>query len=175
MFKRGDIYYIEYGKTMLENNGAEKQARPAIIVSNNKNNTYSSVVEVVYLTTQPKNDLPTHCDIYSSGKKATALCEQIHSISVERIGTFIGECTEQEMSMIDIALAISLGLSFKETDRAEPTEPVPDENNDAEAVREATKLSEGERLSAELLKTETERDLYKTMYEQVLDRLIPAK
>lgn len=174
MYERGSIYYIESNK--YGTSGSEQaSARPAIIVSNNKNNTYSTVMEVVYLTTQPKNDLPTHCDIYSTGKKSTALCEQIHSISVDRFGNYIGECTEQEMCMIDIALAISLGLNFKEADRSEPTEPVPEKHNDAEAVREATKLSEGERLSAELLKTETERDLYKTLYEQMLDRLIATK
>lgn len=174
MFERGSIYYIESNK--YGTSGSEQaSARPAIIVSNNKNNTYSTVVEVVFLTTQPKNDLPTHCEIYSTGKKSTALCEQIHSVSVERFGNYIGECTEQEMSMIDIALAISLGLNFKEEDRSEPTEPVPENDNDADAVREATMLSESERLSAVLLKTETERDIYKTMYEQVLDRLISAK
>lgn len=77
--------------------------------------------------------------------------------------------------MIDIALAVSLGLNFEEYDRSEPTEPVPENDDDADAVREATKLSESERLAAELLKTETERDLYKSLYEQVLDRLVSIK
>ena len=173
MFNRGDIYYIE--KNNNTSGSEQASARPAIIVSNNKNNTYSTVVEVVYLTTQPKNDLPTHCDIHSTGKKSTALCEQIQSVSVERIGNYIGECTEQEMCMIDIALAISLGLNFKEADRSEPTEAVSENDNNADAVREATKLSESERLSAVLLKTETERDLYKAMYEQVLGMLVSTK
>ena len=55
--RRGDIYYIDKYPTI----GSEQQAgRPAIIVSNEKNNQHSSTVEVVYLTTQPKADLPTH-------------------------------------------------------------------------------------------------------------------
>ena len=36
--------------------GSEQRAdRPAIIISNDRNNNHSSVYEVVYMTTQPKN------------------------------------------------------------------------------------------------------------------------
>lgn len=36
-------------------NGSEQHAdRPTVVVSNNKNNENSNVVEVVYMTTQPK-------------------------------------------------------------------------------------------------------------------------
>lgn len=56
--KRGEIYYISRGGY---NTGSEQQAdRPGVIVSNNKNNKNSQTLEVVYLTTQPKNELPTH-------------------------------------------------------------------------------------------------------------------
>lgn len=56
--KRGQIYYIESNHQEI---GSEQRAgRPAVIVSNDKNNENSTTVEVVYMTTQPKNDLPTH-------------------------------------------------------------------------------------------------------------------
>lgn len=79
--KRGEIFYIErsYGQTGSE----QVDGRPAIIVSNDENNRYSGTVEVVYLTTQPKNDLPTHVEIRSSKKPSTALCEQVNSVAVE--------------------------------------------------------------------------------------------
>ena len=67
-------------------------------------------LEVVYLTTQPKNELPTHCTIRSTGRVSTVLCEQIHTVAVERIGKYIGVCTAQEMQNIDIGLMISIGL-----------------------------------------------------------------
>ena len=36
-------------------NGSEQHSdRPAVVVSNNKNNENSNVVEIVYMTTQPK-------------------------------------------------------------------------------------------------------------------------
>lgn len=81
-----------------------------MIVSNDKNNKNSQTLEVVYLTTQPKNELPTHCTIRSTGRVSTVLCEQIHTVAVERIGKYIGVCTAQEMQNIDIGLMISIGL-----------------------------------------------------------------
>lgn len=80
--KRGEIYYISRGGY---NTGSEQQAdRPGVIVSNDKNNKNSQTLEVVYLTTQPKNELPTHCTIRSTGRVSTVLCEQIHTVSVGR-------------------------------------------------------------------------------------------
>ena len=79
--KRGEIYYISRGGY---NTGSEQQAdRPGVIVSNDKNNKNSQTLEVVYLTTQPKNELPTHCTIRSTGRVSTVLCEQIHTVAVE--------------------------------------------------------------------------------------------
>lgn len=50
-------------------NGSEQHAdRPAVVVSNNKNNENSNVVEVVYMTTQPKTDSDT-CDIKINRQK----------------------------------------------------------------------------------------------------------
>ena len=67
--KRGEIYYISRGGY---NTGSEQQAdRPGVIVSNDKNNKNSQTLEVVYLTTQPKNELPTHCTIRSTGRVST--------------------------------------------------------------------------------------------------------
>ena len=50
--KRGQIYYIESNHQEI---GSEQRAgRPAVIVSNDKNNENSTPVEVVYMTTQQK-------------------------------------------------------------------------------------------------------------------------
>lgn len=110
---RGDIFYIyPHGATST---GSEMDAgRPAIVVSNEAANAHSPVLEVVYLTASPKKDLPTHCTIRSANKVSTALCEQIHSVSWERFGSFIAQCTEEEMSRVDMCLLISLGLTIPE-------------------------------------------------------------
>lgn len=109
MCKRGEIYYIESYYTT----GSEQRAgRPAVIVSNDRNNEHSATVEVVYLTTQPKHDLPTHVTVRGTGRDSIALCEQISTVAVERVGEFCGECNKQEMVAIETALMISLDLSM---------------------------------------------------------------
>lgn len=105
---RGEIYYIDESTAT----GSEQRGgRPAVIVSNNLNNRHSKVVEVVYLTTSKKTELPTHVTIRSTPRLSTALCEQVHSVDVRRIGNYCTTCTPQELDTINTALLISLGLA----------------------------------------------------------------
>lgn len=109
IIRRGDIFFIQPGSSV----GCEQYAgRPGIIVSNDLNNKHSTVVEVVYLTTAPKKDLPTHVTVRSSPKGGVALCESIYSVSTERIGDYAGHVTQEEMANIEIALLISLGIQL---------------------------------------------------------------
>ena len=104
---RGDIFYVNPSETV----GSEQRSgRPAIIVSNPLCNEHSPVVEVVYLTCQYKKSMPTHVRIESAGKRSTALCEQISSVDVSRLGDFKGHLTDREMAQVDVALMASLDL-----------------------------------------------------------------
>ena len=107
-FRRGDIYYIANERYRA---GSEiRKDRPAIIVSNDVNNKFGNVVEVVFLTTSPKKDIPTHVTIRSTGRKSIALCEQPTAVANERIQNRMGTATKQEMDEIDIALMVALGI-----------------------------------------------------------------
>ena len=140
--KRGDIYYIARADQEV---GSEQHAnRPGVIVSNDKNNERSGTVEVVYLTTKPKTDQPTHVHIRSARQPSTVLCEQIHTVGKERIVEKLGTVTNQEMVAIDQALAISLDLNR--------VNPVGD-------------LVE---ICSAALKAQTERDVYQKLYTDLL-------
>lgn len=99
--QRGDIFYIKGSENYK---GGEKKNRPAVVVSNNANNRHSDRIEIVYLTTQPKADLPTHVTIRSTGTVSTALCESVNTVHEDRFENYAGKCTDQEMENIDIAL-----------------------------------------------------------------------
>ena len=117
--KRGDIWYIEGGFTT----GSEQRpGRPAVVVSNNRNNEHSSTIEVVYLTTQPKRDLPTHAVIRSMSRESIAICEQVTTVAIERLGNYRGQVTADEMADIEAAMRISLGLESREATEPEPVE-----------------------------------------------------
>ena len=182
--KRGDIYYINSLYTEV---GCETRAgRPAVIVSNDAFNEFSSVVEVVYLTTQPKKDLPTHVFIRSATYPSTVLCEQITSVSKERVGEYIGKLTKLEQLSVDNALTISLGIDFKQPEPVvkmrEPTEEelqkLIEELQKQPAKIKAVKESNGptsEELAGifkEAFILKAERDVYKKLYGELLDSLV---
>lgn len=168
-------------------NGSEQHSdRPAVVVSNDKNNENSNVVEVVYMTTQPKTDLPTHVTVRSTGRPSTVLCEQVYSVSTERIGTYIGECSDKEMENIDIALMISLQLSgggktskqYNETIQKQQEE-IEYYRNKIQAMQQSLEEKETEKpqeaageASETVVRLETERDTYKALYEQLFERML---
>lgn len=163
--KRGDIFYIHKYPVI----GSEQEAgRPAIIVSNEANNRHSSTVEVVFLTTQAKAELPTHVHIESAARPSTALCEQVTTVSLERLGDYGGCLTEREMTQVDIALLISLDLTMGETgniaggghyvpvpaeERSDSGNPTPEDSSIAVVLK-------------------AERDTYKAMYESLLEKVL---
>lgn len=106
--RRGDIYYVRENKDSV--GSEQKGCRPAIVISNNIGNKYSKIKQVVYITTKNKNEIPTHVVINSAKYTSIAICEQIFSVSDERIEKYVGHCTEEEMEKIDKALMISIGL-----------------------------------------------------------------
>lgn len=108
MIKRGDIYWVkDTGTTGCEYAGD----RPCVVVSNDIANKYSSILQVVPLTTKRHSQhIPTKVPIYSSGVLATACCEQIKAVDIHRIGSYVGHCSPLEMKELDGGIMVSLGL-----------------------------------------------------------------
>ena len=157
--KRGQIYYV---RSNYREEGSEQRGggRPAVIVSNDKNNANSNTVEVVYMTTKPKTDLPTHVYIESALRPSTLLCEQISTVSEERIGEWIGELTESEVEDLDVALAISLGMKSESGQL------------DTDTLEHLNNLQvELDRTKAELREAKSGPD-YKLLYDQLIEKML---
>ena len=153
--KRGDVFYV--GR--VQSYGHEQRSgRPAIVVSNDRNNRCSSVVEVVYLTTQPKSDLPTHVTVRATGVPSTALCEQIQSVDATRLGSFCGRCSASEMRAIDTALSVSLGLDMGGVSSDEPEDVAPPDAADASAAAD------------ELIAVKAQLEMMRSLYNDLLLR-----
>lgn len=142
--QRGDVYYIHPVPVTGSEQGG---GRPAVIISNNLCNRHSDVVEVAFLTTKPKKELPTHVSIESLYRKSTALCEQIESVSKDRIGSYYGKVTPGEIRKLDTALAISIGINHE----------IPEAPDN--------KISDRDK---EMIKVKIERDTYKELYMESL-------
>jgi len=164
--RRGDIFYIE--KHGWQCGSEQFSGRPGVVVSNDVNNRRSGTVEIVYCTTKPKESMPTHVQILSTRSPSTVLCEQITTVSVERLGDYIGRCSEEEMAEIDLALAESIGICLMPSPHAREPEvedgiaedPPEDEEDDGDET---------------FVKIKTERDTYRVMCEKLIDKIIRAR
>lgn len=114
--QRGDVYLVDLGEGM---GSEQKHLRPVVVVSNNKNNIFSSVISVTPLTSKRKNELPVHVKlgIKDGIKTESILCaEQTRSIDKSR--AFINgnvlkitQLSEEKIKEVDLAIKIQLGLA----------------------------------------------------------------
>lgn len=111
-YKRGDIFYVNWAEYNSDKvvGSEQRTGRPAVIVSNDYGNMHSSNVTVVYLTSQEKRPMSVHVPVICK-VQSTALCEQIYTVSKERLGEYVRTCTEAEMQGIDNGIMQALGLA----------------------------------------------------------------
>ena len=120
-----------------------------------------------------KPPLPTHVKVIAK-IPSTALCEQVTTVSKQRLGEYVKSCTKKEMDEIDKALAVSLGINNTE----KPATPAEGSETERTATDETKSfLFDGEKTEMSLknetqIRLETERDLYKRLYEDTLEKLI---
>lgn len=89
---------------------------------------------------------PTNAFYYRGGlKPSTVICEQVTTVSADRVGELIGECSPEEMRLLDRCLHKSLGL--------------------VEVQRE-------QNTSADIEKIKKERDLYRDLYKRLSNELL---
>lgn len=146
---RGDIYYIAKDSDRWATGSEIYAGRHAVVVSNDTYNKTARNVQVCYLTTNPRGDGQNHVVIRSMERHSVCLAEQIFTIDKSRIGDKMGEVTGGELYEIDTAIRAQLGLTA-ETRRFAP--------GPAEDSSEAITLA-------------AERDTYRKMYYELLDRV----
>lgn len=105
--RRGDVYWVGLDPVI----GTEiLKTRPAVIVSNDSCNRYGSRVVVLPITSNVGSLFPGEALIKVKGKAGRALGDQIRSIDKSRLKARLATLTPAEMTRIDEALAITLGL-----------------------------------------------------------------
>jgi mRNA interferase MazF len=92
-----------------------RKTRPAVVVSNDVACRCDAVVQIVPLTTLPERALrPYEARVASVEcgleRPSRAVANQIRTVARERITARLGAATTAEMSAVDTALAIQLGL-----------------------------------------------------------------
>lgn len=188
---RGEVFYITPRSDTV--GSEQKSGRPAVVVSNNVGNDYSPIVEVVYLTLQEKKPLPTHV-LIDRGACANSIimCEQITTISKERIGDYMCTLPDDIMDAVDKALIVSLGLDYiieQENNKPVTSTPayevIPNstleeldklrvEKNELEAKnKELSNVIDSLRDKADKASAYfKEAETYKALYDKLIDKII---
>lgn len=113
VIKRGDIYYADLSPVVGSEQGG---TRPVLIVQNDIGNRHSPTVIAAAITSQTgKARLPTHINIAGGSvglsKDSIILLEQIRTIDKRRLKEHMGRLDDQQMSLVDTAIAVSFGLN----------------------------------------------------------------
>ena len=108
--KRGRIYLADFGS----DSAGQPKKRPVLVVQNDLGNRAGATTIVVALTSiNPSQLFPFHVPLPAEvlGKPGVILCEQMRTISLDRVDGFaLAECSTELMAQVDEALRLSLGL-----------------------------------------------------------------
>ena len=112
MCKFGDIYLANL--PVVSGSCVQQGIRPVIVVSNDKNNIYSTMISVVPLTSKmSKHNLPTYVFIrgYGLSKPSIILAEQVRPLDKSDLLTHIGTIVDLPMrNKIQRAMMIQLNM-----------------------------------------------------------------
>ena len=163
---RGDIYWIQPSQYRGNGTNTMRAGRPGVIVSRDELNENEFTYEIVFLTTTPKRDFPEHCTIRSSQKPSIAMCDQITTVSVEQLGSYIGTVTADEMANIERCMLISLDLDVQES---------PKQEDDCMDIAPAEMWTENHRLKEELAMAKGREEMLMQMYNDLLAKAMPRR
>lgn len=102
---RGEIYWVDFGDSK---GSLQKNIRPAVITSNDKNNKFSPTVNVAPITSANKAKIPSHVQIEGCGldKSSTILIEQTRTVNKTDLKGFIGYCDTDTLNKLNNAINI---------------------------------------------------------------------
>jgi len=104
---RGEVWWINFDLSV----GSEiKKERPAIIVSNNAANRNLNRVQVVPITSNVSRIYPSEAMVTLQGRSGKAMADQLTTVSKQRIRKKAGEITSEEMTAVELAIRVQLGL-----------------------------------------------------------------
>lgn len=105
---RGEVWWINFDPSV---GGEIKKERPAVIVSNNAANRNLNRVQVVPITSNVSRIYPSEALVTLQGRQGKAMADQLTTVSKQRIRKKAGEINSGEMTTVELAIRVQLGLS----------------------------------------------------------------
>ncbi len=105
--KRGDVYWLAFDPSV---GGEIQKTRPAVVVSNDAANAALNRVIVVPISSQTGRLYPGEALIQLEGQQRKAMADQLTTASKLRIKKLIGTVSPEDMSRIERAILLQLGI-----------------------------------------------------------------
>jgi len=110
--KRGEIWQVSLEPVLGHEIG---KTRPALVISNNKNNEYSSTVTLIPITGSIEKIYPfeVFISVEDSGLPLDSKlkCSQIRTVDKLRLLRVVGEISDEIIKKVEEALLIHVGIS----------------------------------------------------------------
>ena len=105
--KRGDVYWLAFDPSV---GGEIQKTRPAVVVSNDAANAVLNRVIVVPISSQVSRLYPGEAFIQLEGQQRKAMADQLTTASKLRIKKLIGTVSPDDMTRIERAILLQLGI-----------------------------------------------------------------
>jgi len=109
--KRGEVYLISFDPIVGSEIG---KSRPALVISNDRNNEFADTVTVIPITSKTAKIYPFEVFIPKGAaglvKDSKAKCDQIRTISKKRVIKYLETLDEIHLKEIEEAVLIHLGI-----------------------------------------------------------------
>jgi mRNA interferase MazF len=105
--KRREVWWVNFDPSI---GGEIQKKRPAIIVSNDASNKFLNRVQVVPLTSKTDRLYPSEALVVLDGKESKAMADQLATVSKVRLFKRVGILAQEDMSRIEEAIKIQLGI-----------------------------------------------------------------
>jgi len=108
LIRRGDIYWVD----LPDSNGRElKDKHPALVVSNDRQNTASPLIVVMPITSLKAGDKVFSFQVpITLEKRSIILVDQIRTLDRDKFLSKIGEVEEEEMEEVERKIHFVLAL-----------------------------------------------------------------
>lgn len=106
--KRGEVWWVNFEPAV---GGEIRKQRPAVIISNDAANKHLNRVQVIPCTSSTEHLYPSEAYVTIRGKKHKAMADQLTTVSKTRLRNLVARLSRADLSGIEQAIRVQLGLS----------------------------------------------------------------